>query len=131
MPGWIWLLVAIGGLLVVWIVALLILALSGRTEQARALLRFIPDCVVLLRRLSGEGLVSRRAKVLIALTVAYLAFPLDPIPDFIPVIGHLDDALVLLLTLRAVLRGLPAERVDALWPGPPGSLATLRRIAQL
>jgi uncharacterized membrane protein YkvA (DUF1232 family) len=122
-------LTALGVFVVGWVVFLVVLIASGRREEARALARFIPDCVVLLRRLVAEDEVSGRMKLLLALTIGYLVFPIDVVPDFIPILGHLDDALLLMWTLRALVRQVPPERLAELWPGPSESLAAVQRLA--
>jgi uncharacterized membrane protein YkvA (DUF1232 family) len=90
---------------------------------------FIPDCAVLFKRLIGDPAVPRRRKAMLALLVAYLASPIDLIPDFIPVIGVLDDALMVGLALRAVVRGGGPEVVQRHWPGPESSLNLVLRLA--
>src|SRR3954465_11626382 len=95
---------------------------AGRRGQARALARFVPDCAVLFRRLMADRRVSRPRKALLALLVGYLAVPFDLVPDFIPVAGQLDDALLVALVLRSVLRDAGPELVTEHWPGPPESL---------
>ena len=70
----------------------------------------IPDCIVLVRRLMGDPGVARRHKVLLGALVGYLALPFDLVPDFIPVAGQADDAIVVALVLRSVLRGSGPER---------------------
>jgi uncharacterized membrane protein YkvA (DUF1232 family) len=95
----------------------------------RALAGFVPHCLVLFRRLLGDDRVSRARKLLLVGVVAYLAFPFDLIPDFIPVLGQLDDALVVALALRAIARGAGAELLSEHWPGPETSLRTVLRLA--
>ena len=91
--------------------------------RARTLARFLPDCLVLCRRLLADPRVPRGRKITLAALVAYLASPIDLVPDFIPVLGHLDDALVAALVLRRLLRaGGGTELVRELWPGPESSL---------
>ena len=97
--------------------------------RARALAGFIPDCAVLFRRLMKDRRVPRTRKVLLALMIAYLAMPLDLIPDFIPVAGQLDDALIVALVLRGVVRSAGPELIEQHWPGPASSLAVLLRLA--
>ena len=89
-----------------------------------ALARFIPDCLVLFRRLLGDPRVPRRHKLLLALLLPYLASPIDLIPDFIPVVGFLDDAVLVVLALRLVAR---RELVEEHWPGPESSLRVVLR----
>jgi uncharacterized membrane protein YkvA (DUF1232 family) len=104
------------------------LIVAGRWRTARDISRFIPDCIVLLRRLLGDPRVPRRHKLLLGALVGYLALPLDLVPDFIPVAGHLDDAVVVALALRVVLRGSGAELLREHWPGPQSSLAVVLRL---
>jgi uncharacterized membrane protein YkvA (DUF1232 family) len=98
-----------------FVVALLAL---GRREDAAAAARFVPDCVVLFRRLLGDPRIPRRRKLVLAAAIAYLAMPFDLVPDFIPVAGQLDDAVVVVLALRSVLRGAGASLLAEHWPGP-------------
>jgi uncharacterized membrane protein YkvA (DUF1232 family) len=95
----------------------------------RQLARFVPDCLVLFRRLLGDPRVARRHKLLLAALAGYLALPFDLIPDFIPVLGQLDDAVVVALGLRAVLRSAGPAVVAELWPGTPEGRATVMRLA--
>jgi uncharacterized membrane protein YkvA (DUF1232 family) len=90
---------------------------------------FIPECLLLLKRLLGDPRVPRRRKAVGALAVAYLAIPFDLIPDFIPVVGLLDDAIVVGLALRVLLRGSDAAVLREHWRGPDSSLALIRRLA--
>jgi uncharacterized membrane protein YkvA (DUF1232 family) len=124
-----WLLGAAGCAVVAWAAFVLLLWLTGRKETARALAGFIPDCVVLLKRLLADPDVPRRKKVWLVALVGYLALPFDLVPDFIPVAGQLDDALVVAFVLRAVLRGGGSELLRKHWPGPPRSLAVVLRLA--
>jgi uncharacterized membrane protein YkvA (DUF1232 family) len=119
--------VALGAVLLVWAAVVAGFAIAGRREWARAIARLVPDCVVLLRRLLADDRVPRRHKVLLWLLLAYLLFPLDLVPDVIPVAGQLDDAVVACLALRAVVRGAGASVVRDSWPGPP---ETLRLVLQ-
>ena len=86
---------------------------------------------MLFKRLLGDSRVPRGTKALIVPAIAYLAFPLDLIPDFIPVIGYLDDALVLAWALRQIVRGAGSIVVREHWPGPTRSLATVLRLATM
>lgn len=113
----------------VWLAAVLTLMLLGRRGQAHAVARFIPDLIVFFRRLLGDPRVPRSSKVRLGLGLAYLASPLDLVPDFIPVLGQLDDAAVCALVLRSVLRATSVDVLRELWPGPPESLELLLRMA--
>jgi uncharacterized membrane protein YkvA (DUF1232 family) len=103
------------------------LTVAGRRRDARDVARFIPDCIVLVRRLLGEARVPRRHKLLLGALVGYLAFPIDLVPDFIPVVGHVDDLLVVVLALRVVLRASGSGLLRKHWPGPERSLAFVLR----
>ena len=95
--------------------------------NARALVRFIPDCAVLFARLVRDRCVPRRQRIALVLLGAYLASPIDLIPDFIPVAGYLDDAILVVLMLRWLRRTADAETLAERWPGPPSTLAILLR----
>jgi uncharacterized membrane protein YkvA (DUF1232 family) len=105
------------------------LVLVGRRRAASALARFIPDCIVLFRRILVDARVSRPHKLLVGLLIAYLAMPFDVVPDFIPVAGQLDDAILVALALRTVLRASGAELVREHSPGPEQSLAFVLKLA--
>ena len=107
----------------------LLLVLRGRRSDARALAGFVPDCVILVRRLLADPRVPRRRKALLVLAALYLASPIDLVPDFIPVVGQLDDAVVLALVLRRVVAGSGAGLVEEHWPGPDSSRAIVLRLA--
>lgn len=124
-----WLLVAAGITVAVYVLFVLWLLLAGRRQDARALAGFIPDCVVLVRRLLADERVPRRSKLLLAALIAYLAMPIDVVPDFIPVAGQLDDAIIVALVLRSALRTAGPDLLREHWPGPATSLAVLTRLA--
>src|SRR3954468_24373303 len=91
------LLVALGATALLWVTGVALLVVAGRRTEARAAARFIPDCLVLLRRLMADERVPRRPKLLLALALGYLVVPIDLVPDVIPVAGQLDDAVVVWL----------------------------------
>ncbi|MGK2932359.1 MAG: YkvA family protein [Solirubrobacterales bacterium] len=124
-----WSLISVASLILFWGLAVAVLVGLGRREDARALIRFIPDCVLLFRALLGEAAMPPWRKLILLGVVAYLIMPIDLVPDFIPVAGQLDDAIVVLLGLRTVLRGSNRALLAAHWPGPPESLAVLERFA--
>jgi uncharacterized membrane protein YkvA (DUF1232 family) len=107
----------------------LLLLLAGRRVEARAVAGFVPDCVVLFRRLIADPAVPRRRKLVLAGMVVYLASPIDLVPDFLPGIGQLDDAILVALVLRYVLRAGGGGLLSEHWPGPANSLELLERLA--
>jgi uncharacterized membrane protein YkvA (DUF1232 family) len=129
MDFWQWALVCLGAALALYLGFVLLLVVLGRREDARAIGGFIPDCIVLFRRLLGDERVPRRRKALLIAVVVYLATPIDLIPDFIPVAGQLDDAIIVALVLRSVLRSAGPELLREHWPGPDGSLDALLKLA--
>jgi uncharacterized membrane protein YkvA (DUF1232 family) len=126
---WQWALIALAAILVAYAGLLGALVVLGRSAEARAFARFIPDSVVLFRRLLSDPRVSRGRKLLLLALVAYLALPFDVVPDFIPVAGQLDDAILVALVLRTVLRSAGPDVVREHWPGPEPSLDAVLRLA--
>src|SRR5262249_2194169 len=101
---------------------------AGRRGHARAVARFVPDCVVLFARLLRDERLPRRHKVIVAALLPYLALPFDLVPDFIPVAGQLDDAVLVAFVLRRV-GGANPDLLGERWPGPPTSLAFILRLS--
>ena len=124
-----WALVAAGALVAVYAAFVAFLYFTGRRSEARAAARFIPDLLVLFRRLVADPRVPRWRKALLVALIAYLASPIDLVPDFIPVAGQLDDVLIAALVLRVVLRGGGEALVREHWPGPESSLSLILRLA--
>jgi uncharacterized membrane protein YkvA (DUF1232 family) len=123
-----WALLILAGALVAYLAVVLALVLAGRRIDARAVAGFVPDCIVLCKRLLADRRVPRRHKAVLAGLMGYLASPLDLIPDFIPVLGQLDDALIAVLALRTVRRGIARSVLRQHWPGPPQSLRLVERL---
>lgn len=130
MRWWAWLLVSVGALLALWAGFVVWLVAVGRRGDARALATFIPDCVLLAARLARDPRVPRRRKLLLLALAAYLASPIDLVPDVIPVVGQLDDAIIVALVLRHFVRAGGEPLIRELWPGPERSLALILRLAQ-
>jgi uncharacterized membrane protein YkvA (DUF1232 family) len=105
------------------------LALAGRGADAGVLVRLVPDCLVLARGLLGDREVPVRCKLALAGLVAYLASPIDLVPDFLPVVGVLDDAILVVLTLRWILRTAGPVRVTRHWRGTRRGLQLVLRAA--
>lgn len=129
MPWWSWLLVGFGVPIAVYVAFLIWLVRLGRWDDARALATFIPDCIVLVTRLARDPRVPRRRKLLLLALVGYLALPFDLVPDFIPVAGQLDDAIIVALVLRSLVRSVGEDLIRELWPGPEHSLTLILRLA--
>ena len=124
-----WILILLSCAVLAYLGLVLALVVVGRRTDARAVAGFVPDCLVLCRRLLADTRVPRRHKALLAGLLGYLASPLDLIPDFIPVIGQLDDVLIAAVVLGTVRRGVRRSIVRQHWPGPPQSLRVVERIA--
>ena len=124
-----WALLALGATLLAYVGFVAALLVAGRRGAARALAGFIPDCLVLLRRLLGDERVPRRRRAILFALVAYLAMPIDLVPDFIPVAGQLDDVIIAALALRYVLRAAGPALIREHWPGPESSLNAVMRVA--
>ena len=120
---------AFGLTLAMYLVFLFTLLLLGRRTDARAWAGFVPDCVILFTRLARDRRVPRRDKWLLVALVGYLSLPFDLVPDFIPVVGVLDDAILVAIVLRTVLRKAGRELVREHWPGPQRSLDLMLRLA--
>ena len=116
-------------LLAAYALAVAILALTGRRGQARAIGGFVPDCAVMFSRLARDPGVPRARKLAVVALAAYLASPIDLVPDFVPVAGQIDDALLVIVALRWLAKGAGSARLERHWPGPPGAFAVLLRLA--
>ena len=124
------LLIALVACALLYAVAVGALVVAGRRTDAAALARFVPDCIVLLRRLVCDRRVPWRSRIVFGALLAYLVSPVDLVPDFVPVAGHLDDALVFALALRYLVAAAGPEVVRASWPGPERSVDAILRLAQ-
>ena len=119
-----------GGLLLAWLVLLVGLAVARpRGSTLTDALRLLPDLVGLLRRLARDPALPRSVRVTLWLLLGYLLVPIDLVPDFIPVLGYADDAIVVALALRRVVRVAGAEAVDRHWQGSPAGLELVHRMA--
>ena len=124
-----WLLAVAVCVAAVYVIAVIALAVAGRDADARALARFVPDCVVLFKRLLTDPRVEWWRKALLVAVIVYLASPIDLVPDFIPVAGQLDDAVLVILAVRVLLHGSGPHLLAEHWPGPRRSLNLILRFA--
>ena len=119
-----WILIAIGLIGVSWTV-LIVLAKRLPPGIARELAAFLPACATTMRRLRRHPAVPRSARVMTIFALIWIISPIDLIPEFLPVIGPLDDIVVVALVLRFVARRIPPEVLFEAWPGEPRLLARL------
>jgi uncharacterized membrane protein YkvA (DUF1232 family) len=119
-------------LVLVW-AALVIALLVAKPERAqlKEALRLLPDLLRLLRRLAGDRGLPRGVRIRLALLLAYLAMPFDVIPDFVPVLGYADDAIIVVMVLRSTVRRAGIDAVRRHWPGTDDGFAALSRLAGL
>jgi uncharacterized membrane protein YkvA (DUF1232 family) len=123
---------ALGGLLLLWVTLVAALWRSRPDDlQVKDALRLLPDLVRMLRRLAVDPDVPRGARLRLWLVLGYLLVPFDVVPDFIPVIGFADDAVVVALALRSVARAAGPEALDRHWPGSPEGLGVLKDLARV
>lgn len=111
----------------VWVIAILVLVVSGRRSRARDLATLIPDLLKLFRGLMRDPRVPRGAKLWLAFAIVWIVSPIDLIPEFIPIAGPLDDAIVAALVLRHVLRKTDREILLEHWEGRAPVLDALIR----
>ncbi|WFE40341.1 DUF1232 domain-containing protein [Micromonospora sp. WMMD998] len=116
--------VAAAGVVASWAV-LVLLARRLPPGPLRDLAAFLPDCLTTVRRLRRDPRVPRRARVAIVVAAIWLASPIDLIPEFLPVIGPLDDVVVVALALRYAGRQVPRQVLLDAWPGEPRLLLRL------
>jgi uncharacterized membrane protein YkvA (DUF1232 family) len=125
-----WLLIAGLVLVILWLLAVLVLLWLGRKTLARELITLLPNLVRLFRGLIGDERVPRTSKVLLLLGALWLASPVDLIPEFLPGIGAIDDAVVAGLVLRHVVKRAGPDVVKDHWRGDPRTLSVLLRVAR-
>jgi len=94
-------------------------------------IRIVPHTLRLLHRLADDRDLPRSVRLRLWFLLAYLALPFDLVPDFIPMVGYADDAIITIVVLRSVVRRAGGEAVRRHWPGTPDGLAALWRVARL
>jgi uncharacterized membrane protein YkvA (DUF1232 family) len=120
------------GLAVTWLALLLVLiVVRPNGPLLKEAVHLMPDTLRLLRRLATDQSLPRGVHVRLWMVFAYLAMPIDLIPDFVPVLGYADDAIVVVAVLRSVVRRAGPDAVRRHWPGTPDGLATIWRLARL
>lgn len=124
----------VAGVLLAYAVLLFLLWLYARrhpeTVTMKDALRLLPDLLRLIRRLAADRTVAVGVRVRLVLLLAYLLSPIDLVPDFIPVIGYADDAVIVALVLRSVIKRAGEDAVRRHWPGSPAGLDIILQAAR-
>jgi uncharacterized membrane protein YkvA (DUF1232 family) len=116
-------------LLLAWLALVVALVIvRPRGGLLREALRLLPDVLRLIRRLAADKTLPRGVRIRLGLLLAYLALPIDVIPDFIPLLGYADDAIIVTAVLRGVVRHAGLDAVRAHWPGTDDGFAALTRL---
>jgi uncharacterized membrane protein YkvA (DUF1232 family) len=119
-------------LLLAWLALVIGLVIARpRGGLLREALRLLPDVLRLVRRLATDPTLPRGLRIRLGLLLAYLACPIDLIPDFIPVLGYADDAIIVTAVLRGVVRRAGIDAVRAHWPGTEDGFAAIARLTGL
>jgi uncharacterized membrane protein YkvA (DUF1232 family) len=124
-----WVLLPLAMLVAVYAALVVALVVGARQWDVRMIARLVPYCAILFKRLMADARVSVRWKVASGLALVYLAVPFDLVPDFIPIAGQLDDAVLVALVLRGLLRSAGPRLLREHWPGPATLLVPLERFA--
>jgi uncharacterized membrane protein YkvA (DUF1232 family) len=123
----------VAGVLLAYVLLLFLLWLYARrhpeTVTMKDALRLLPDLLRLIRRLAADSTVAVGIRVRLVLLLAYLLSPIDLVPDFIPVIGYADDAVIVALVLRSVIKRAGADAIRRHWPGSPAGLDVILKAA--
>ena len=120
------------GAVLIWAVLVVVLWLTKPGDyDIKEALRLLPDLVRLVKGLATDPATPRGVRIRLALLLAYLTLPIDLIPDFIPVLGYADDAVIVALVLRSATRSAGPDALAKHWPGTPEGLIALKRICRL
>ncbi len=124
MSYWHWLVVGLAGVLLSWMV---LVALAARLPDGavKELAGFLPACATTARRLRSDPRVPRRARLAVGFAALWVLSPIDLIPEFLPVIGPLDDVVVVALALRYAARQVPREVLLEAWPANRSTIERL------
>ena len=121
-----------GGILVgLWLLAAVVLLAIGRKTTSRELVTFLPNLIRLFRGLLRDERAPRSSKVLLLLGGFWLASPIDLIPEFLPGVGALDDAVVAGLVLRHLVKRAGPDVVKDHWRGDPKTIGLMLRAARV
>lgn len=123
------LLLALGIAVAAWLGTVLLLFLAGKRSAGRELVALLPNLVALFKGLLRDPRVPRGTKLWVGFAVAWVISPIDLIPEFVPIAGPLDDAIVAALVLRHVLKRAGREVVEDHWRGDPATLQLIMRAA--
>lgn len=119
------------GLVLVWLALIaVLLAVKGRFDLValRGALRLLPDLLRLIKRLAADPELPRGVRFRLWILLAYLLMPIDLVPDFIPVIGYADDAIVVAIALRSVIRHSGEDAIRRHWPGTADGITAILRL---
>ena len=116
MAGWLQaILIAVALVVASWLL-LIVLARRLPPGLAKDLAGFLPDCVTAARTLRRDPRVPRRARIAVVIALLWVLSPIDLIPEFLPVIGPLDDVVIVALALRYAAGRIPRAALDEAWP---------------
>lgn len=125
-------LIGLGVLVALWLALLAFMVIARPTSDTlRQMSRLLPDTIRLVHRLATDRTIPRSARLPVWGLLAYLATPIDLVPDFIPVIGYADDAILVAFVLRRLIRRAGPTKVFEHWPGDPEGLSGLLRALRL
>ncbi len=121
--------IGLGILLATWLVLVLILVALGHRSRAKELALLVPNLALLFKGLLAEPRVPRCSKVLLLVGIGWIASPIDLIPEFVPFLGPLDDAVVAAVVLKHILKTAGAEVIREHWRGSDATLDTILRLS--
>lgn len=122
----------VAAVVVLWLALLICFAiLRPPGATLRDAVRIVPDVIRLVHRLACDRELSRGTRALVLLLLGYLAVPIDLVPDFIPVLGYADDAIVIGIVLRSVIRRAGPDIVCRHWPGTDEGLALVAQLCRI
>jgi len=124
-----WLVIGVLAVIAMWLIAVLVLIWMGRKTIAKELVALLPNLLRLFRGLIGDPRVPRGSKALLVVGAVWLASPIDLIPEFVPVVGPIDDAVVASLVLRHLVKRAGPDVVREHWQGDPRTIGLILRAA--